>query len=38
MTDPAPAETLYNTLVNLFLVVNDSDRHVLARHGLTLPR
>lgn len=38
MTDPAPAETLYDTLVNLFLVVNDSDRHVLARHGLTLPR
>jgi DNA-binding MarR family transcriptional regulator len=38
MTDPAPAETLYDTLVKLFLVVNDSDRHVLARHGLTLPR
>ena len=38
MTDPAPAEILYDTLINLFLVVNDSDRHVLARHGLTLPR
>jgi DNA-binding MarR family transcriptional regulator len=38
MTDPAPAVVLYDTLVKLFLVVNDSDRHVLARHGLTLPR
>ncbi len=38
MTDPAPAERLYDTLVKLFLIVNDSDRHVLARHGLTLPR
>lgn len=38
MTDPAPAEILYDTLVKLFLIVNDNDRHVLARHGLTLPR
>jgi DNA-binding MarR family transcriptional regulator len=38
MTDPAPAEVLYGTLVKLFLVVDNSDRCVLARHGLTLPR
>jgi DNA-binding MarR family transcriptional regulator len=38
MTDPAPAEVLYDTLVKLFLVVDNSDRCVLARHGLTLPR
>jgi DNA-binding MarR family transcriptional regulator len=25
-------------LVNLFLIVDNSDRYVLARHGLTLPR
>ncbi len=38
MTDPAPAEILYDMLVKLFLIVDDSDRHVLARFGLTLPR
>ena len=38
MDDSAPAEMLYDTLVKLFLIVNDSDRYVLARHGLTLPR
>lgn len=38
MSHPTPPETLYDTLINLFLVVNENDRFVLARHGLSLPR
>jgi DNA-binding MarR family transcriptional regulator len=38
MSDPTPARMLYDSLINLFLVVNESDRHVLDRYGLTLPR
>ena len=38
MSHPTPPETLYDILINLFLVVNENDRFVLARHGLSLPR
>ena len=33
-----PYEALYDILIRLFLVVNDTDRHVLAGYGLSLPR
>lgn len=38
MSYPTPSETLYETLINLFLVVNENDRFVLAGYGLSLPR
>lgn len=38
MPQPTSAETLYDTLVKLFLVINENDRYVLAQYGLTLPR
>ena len=38
MSDPALAEMLHNSLYYLYLVLNENDRYVFARYGLTIPR
>ena len=38
MSDPGLADMLHNSLQHLYLVLNENDRYVFARYGLTIPR
>ena len=38
MSDPGLAEMLYNSVHYLYLALNENDRYLFARYGLTIPR